>query len=262
MAGHLDTATPLFVVGPPRTGTTLLARLLNAHPLVLMTNETAVFLFFCESIRRSRVGVKAGILWGKEYHELWSEHLEKAALPMIRSYYEAIASQEHRGSLRYWGDKHPHHDVCIPFLLEHYPDARFIFTQRDPRDSICSICEMNHWHFEKALTVWRNMSERYEKAFASFGPDRLYRITYEDLVHDGRGEITALLEWLDLDMDPHLQEALRHYQMHDAHERTQARVDFKKKSIGRWRSELTDHDRQLALSEIGQYIDRYGYART
>ncbi|NOZ78764.1 MAG: sulfotransferase [Acidobacteria bacterium] len=261
MAGILDSATPLFIIGPPRTGTTLLARILNAHPLVLVTNETAVFLFFCESIRRSKIGVRAGILWGKDYHDLWSKHLEKAVQPMIRSYYEEIASLEHRERLVYWGDKHPHHDVCIPFLAEQYPRCRFIYTQRDPRDSICSICEMNGWPFAKALETWRRMSERYEKELAQFTSDRVYRIVYESVVSHSVREIEALLGWLGLEMDVGVHEALEHYRTRDAHERIQSRVDFKKKSVGRWRRELTPEDRVLALQEIGKYLDEYGYPR-
>lgn len=260
MSSVLSSAATLFIIGPPRSGTTLLARLLNRHPSVLMTNETAVFLFFSEAIRRSRVGIKSGILWGKDYHELWSQHLARAAKPMIENFYEDIARLEKREKFLYWGEKHPHHDVCMSFLLELYPQGRFIFTLRDPRDSICSICEMNHWPFSKGLETWLRMSRNFEEATKEMGAEQLYRIRYEDVVDNYYLEVSRLLSWLGLDVDSEIEEAIRYYETKDANKRSSEPHDFKAKSVGRWRRELTPNDLDLVKSELRGFLDDYGYS--
>ena len=56
-------ARPLFLIGSPRSGTTLLAKILNSHPRVLITNETAVFLQLDENIRKSRRGWGWGVIF-------------------------------------------------------------------------------------------------------------------------------------------------------------------------------------------------------
>ena len=100
-------ATPLFPIGIPRSGTTFLAKALNSHPEVLMTNETAVFILLNETIKNSRIGIKAGILYGKQYHNLWAEHLSENAKELIESFYAKICRENNIGRLKYWGDKHP-----------------------------------------------------------------------------------------------------------------------------------------------------------
>ncbi len=257
---RLSGAETLFIIGPPRSGTTLLARLLNAHGSILMTNETAVFLFFCESIRRSKRGVRAGILWGKDYHELWSEHLSRAARPMIEAFYEDIARREGREGLRYWGEKHPHHDVCMDFLLDLYPESRFIYTLRDPRDSICSICEMNRWPFARGLDVWLKMSTRYGATLEELDPTRLYHIRYEEIVEDSEREMGRLLAWLGLEMDRGLREAVQRYRTRDAHDRLKTPLDFKTRSVGRWRRELGPEELQLVDRELQGFLELHGYA--
>jgi hypothetical protein len=58
-------AEPLFLVGAARSGTTILAKILNSHPKILMTDETAVFLALSGLIEKSREGVSAGLWYGK-----------------------------------------------------------------------------------------------------------------------------------------------------------------------------------------------------
>ena len=61
----LAVAKPLFLIGAPRSGTTMLTRILNSHARILLTNETAVLLQLADIIGKSRIGRKAGMIYGK-----------------------------------------------------------------------------------------------------------------------------------------------------------------------------------------------------
>ena len=110
----LARATPLFLIGAPRSGTTILARLLNAHGQILLTNESAVFLQLNAIVAKSREGVRSGILFGKAYHELWAAHLRSQVKALVEPFYGRIARQEGKEQPKYWGEKHPHLKDCLP----------------------------------------------------------------------------------------------------------------------------------------------------
>ncbi len=261
---RLDGAIPLFLLGSPRSGTTLLARILNAHPAVLMTNESAVFLQLNDNIVKSRRGVRAGLLYGKTYNDLWAEHLAENARRLIESYYEKICQAEGKERLRYWGEKHPHHSDCLPFLEALYPDAKYLYIVRDPRDTACSIAEMTQVEFTRALGNWRKFTDKYEGFFQSLGADRRFCLRYEDLVANYSGLTEKILDWLGLDIAEAVSLFLANFRDVDAHAIRAVRLqrqDFQKTSVGRWKRELSEGDRQLAVEVAGDFMDRYGYPR-
>ena len=98
----LKNAKPLFLIGAPRSGTTILAKLLNAHSEVLLTNETAVFLQLNEMILKSEKGSPSGILYGKTHNRLWAHLLRRQAKEMIETFYAQVLLHEEKGSVKYW----------------------------------------------------------------------------------------------------------------------------------------------------------------
>jgi hypothetical protein len=260
----LGGATPLFPLGAPRSGTTLLARILNAHPGVLMTNETAVFLLLHENIKKSRQGVQAGILYGKEYHDLWSAHLAENAQRLIESYYEKICRAAGKRDLRYWGEKHPHHNRCLDFIGSLYPAARYVYIVRDPRDTACSIAAMRGTTFRAALETWRHFAGTYEQFARALPPERLHCMRYEDLAADYESESRRLFGFLRLDYHRRVARFLAQYRNVDMHTNLgprAARADFGLTSVGRWRREVGEADQAYAQTLSADYLDRHGYDR-
>lgn len=256
----IKNARPLFVLGVPRSGTTMLARLLNSHPQIVQTYETASFLLFDDIIKKAKTGFKAGILYGKEYQEIWSNHLASIAKDTIESFYEKICAQEDRQMVRYWGDKHPHHNACLPFLEKLYPEALYIYIIRDPRDTICSIMEMNKWEFEQTFGVWQKISDRYEMFRDATSEDRMYSARYEDIVSDYSGEIGKMIAWLGLESDEYFQEAVRSKQGCDFHRPNRLlSTDFKTKSVAGWKQKLRPEDKAHVLAHAREHLDKYGY---
>lgn len=260
----LDGAIPLFPLGPPRSGTTIVARILNAHPRILMTNETAVFLMLKDNIDKSRLGAQAGILYGKEHNELWANHLEQEARRLIESYYEKIKQVEGKVALKYWGEKHPHHCNCLDFLTLLYPGALFIQIIRDPRDTSCSIADMLQVDFQEALVAWKIFADIYDEFFRNIESERFLTLYYEELVKDYVGVSRRIFKWLGLEYVEEVDQYLHGYKHIDAQHFDSPyayRKDFAHESVGRWKQEITGSDCEFANDLVGEHLDRYGYPR-
>jgi len=257
----LPRAKPLFLIGAPRSGTTILTRLLNAHSEILLTNETAVFLQLNEMIEKSNLGVRAGILFGKAYHRLWAGHLRQQARPLLESFYEQIARQENKHDIKYWGEKHPHLSNCLRFLSELYPEATYVYAVRDPRDVACSIAEMNSVPVRKAIDNWRRFADAYEKFIQSLPSDSVKVVKYEHLVADYESVLRGLLDALGLQMDDACLRFLDRNKNKDSHRPGALRtVDFSAKSVSRWSRDMSREDHEYVLPKCSGFLEKYGYS--
>jgi len=258
-------AKPLFLVGAPRSGTTLLNGILNSHPDILLTNETAVFLQLNEMISKSYKGVQSGILYGKQEHELWAEYLESRAREMIQDYYGKIATKEGRSKLFYWGEKHPHLFLCLDWIQKHFPEAIYIYIVRDPRDSACSISAMNKVSHRKSLTNIFNFTRKYENFATQLPENRLINVRYEDMVGDYSGVTQKILDKLCLPRTPEVDRFIEKYKDVDSHKIRAFRLirrNFKDISLGRWKKEMNQEDALFADQELGSYLEKYDYERS
>ena len=261
-ASRLSDAEPLFLIAPPRSGTTITAALLNAHPQILMTNETAVFIDLEERIRKSIAGAKMGVAYGKSFHTLWAEHISENAKWLIETYYEKIAEIESKQALRYWGDKHPHFLQCIEFVDQLYPQAKYIYLVRDPRDTICSLAKMRKIRIKQATKLWRIFVAVFEKFVLDTGPSRVITVRYEDLVGDYIAQTTRVLESLGLEMDDQVLEFINQNRDFDAHLKLTAirkRFNFKTNSVGRWKKQLSSNEKRYTTRAAADYIKKYHY---
>ena len=258
----LKGATPLFLIGPPRSGTTVLSKLLNAHTNMLLTNETAVFLQLDRMIKKSATGSLAGIIFGKSHHNLWASHLKTEAKRLVESFYTKIAELEGKSDILYWGEKHPHLSSCLDFISELYPTATYIYTIRDPRDTICSIAKMTDTPIEKSLGNWTNFSNRYEEFVASISHDRVVVVKYEDLVKDYESTLENIFSTLNLGFDDASKEYLKEYKGRDSHglgSSINQIFNFSEKSVGRWSWDMSSEEESLVRMRCGQFMTRYGY---
>ena len=205
----------------------------------------------------------AGFVYGKEYQDLWSRQLEDSAREILESFYEKICRQEGRQDVRYWGDKHPHHDACLPFLEKHFPESLYIYIVRDPRDTICSIMEMNKWGIEEAFSVWQRIANGYEQFHDATSKDRIYRAYYEEIVGDYAGEIGKMISWLKLDCDDSFLNLVRNKQGTDFHRPNRlVPTDFKAKSVASWRQKLNPEESSFILKQATDYLAKHGYPET
>jgi hypothetical protein len=255
MHGKQRERSPIIVYGAPRSGTTYLARLLNQHPDVFVSDETRLFAWAHESLR---------VLPDNEQFVLnkrdrFVEHLLATYPDLIRDFYRKLAPDA-----RYWGDKNPHyadpmHDGCLDTILELFPTARFIHIVRDGRDVATSIIRNGWVDFDVAHRVWVNFV-RIGCDFGEKQPSGQYfEIRYEDLVRDDVLAARQLFDSLNIDMHPQVIEFCR--------EQTKRRTPLSNptRNLGRdasaseWADLLAPDQRQRSLDILAECLVRLGY---
>ena len=228
-------ARPVFVGGTGRSGTTIVARLLGAHPALHMIPIEVRFIVeaggLCDVVasgasvrefrrrmlgrwfrREARDGTSRGL------HKLVDRERLEAELRVfergLRSDpWQAGGNLVHRlldplavaTGARGWIEMTPPNARVAPALLRLFPDMQLVHSVRDGRDVACSVTPLI-WgpnDADEALDWW---AEQLEQAFAACGslpPDRVLTVRMEDLVvHEREREYARLLAFLGLDDDP------------------------------------------------------------
>jgi tetratricopeptide (TPR) repeat protein len=194
-AGSEDASDlPVFIVGMPRSGTSLVEQIAASHPKVFGAGE------------RRDVGEIIEVLNGGKAHRApieWD----------IAAVRRAVVAQIAR--LRGLGgdatrviDKMPDNVLVLGFIAILFPGARVIICRRDPRD-VCLSCYFKPfadgmvWAFDQMELAERSREiERLMDHWRAVLPLRLIEIQYEDLVADLEGQSRRLINFLDLAWDP------------------------------------------------------------
>ncbi len=221
-----------FVVGVPRSGTTLLRLMLDAHPELAIPSETH---FVPDVIARCVEGKVTAeelteIITG---HRRWGdfgldqEELRQRiaaidplnAADATRAFFHLYA--EKQGKTR-WGDKTPGYIRKTRPIQRVLPEARFIHTIRDGRDVALSIIPLNFGPdtITEAAELWKKRVgwARYQ----SRGVNHYTEVFYEDLILATEKTLRGICEFLELGWDP---------AMLDYHERSEERLAEKARDL-------------------------------
>ena len=191
---------PVFLVGFPRSGTTLLDQILSGHPGIAVLEERDTL----QDLLQATVLEDAAM---QRFLRLDAAGLE----PYRRAYWDRVAQfMPGRPAAAVFVDKLPLNSMHMPLIHRLFPQARFLFALRDPRDVVLSCC-MQSFDLNEAMRHFLSLEEtaRYYAAVMAvgadmadrLGPERVHRIRYEDVVADTEGEARRLLTFLDLPWD-------------------------------------------------------------
>ncbi|MFW5969689.1 MAG: tetratricopeptide repeat-containing sulfotransferase family protein [Halofilum sp. (in: g-proteobacteria)] len=174
---------PVFLVGLPRSGTTLLDRMLGAHP------DTRILEEF-DSLRMAESAIVAGRTPAearKVYWEYVDRHIDLTGDEVVI-------------------DKNPLHAPHLDVLPKVFPDARVIIALRHPYDAALSSY-MQDFRLNPATVHFLDIGSTATlcarlltmmRLFEEACPGQAIRVRYEDLVTDFQGEITRVLEGIGL----------------------------------------------------------------
>lgn len=190
-ADEMEYRTPVFIVGLPRSGTTLLDRILGAHPDVQVLEEPA------------------------SLHAVEHERDRGGTVPEMRAHYwDYLEKTVDIEPDRLVVDKNPLHTFCLDLLPIIFPNANVIYSLRHPYDSALS-CFMQDFGPNPATLLFLDiestatlcarslqMMQLYEQAC----PDRVHRVHYESLVAgDLRAGIEPVLHSIGLEWHPDIE---------------------------------------------------------
>lgn len=186
---------PIIVLGAPRSGTTYLNAILNAHPDVNITHETRVFVWAHESLN-TITQIDQVLL---SYRDEFRAHLLERFPLLIRDFYQGLDAGAY-----YWGDKNPHYasphyEGCLETIRALFPGARFVHIIRDGRDVVTSLIRKGWVDFETAHKVWIGHVDMAHSFGSSVGNHAYLEVRYENLIEDDVGVAEDVFAFLGID---------------------------------------------------------------
>ena len=264
---------PFFIVGAPRSGTTMLRLMLNAHPEVCVPGESHFVLEIPESLHQSfDVDAAWNALRDHRRYREWEldDHAVRAAIDAApqdwHGFFEAVYTTcAVQNDATRWGDKTPIYARNLQGLHAIFPEAVIIHIVRDGRDVVCSLRSVE-WFTDDVIDCadrWRDsVNLAHTQGTSCFG-DRYTLIRYEDLVEDPTTVLHELCATLNLPYDSAMlqfHESADQYISADRrqwHARTTEKVN--NAAIGRYRNELSHADLALAEAALGPSLTSFGY---
>lgn len=241
-------AAPIFVVGLPRSGTTLVERIVQSHTAVVSVGERNDFAL--ELIRAAKAAAGNRRI---DRDQLVRESLSFDLQALGRRYVDSVAPDEETG--RRVLDKMPINYLYCGLIHAALPDAKIICVRRNPMDSCYAA-------YKTVLTGPYGFSYdldelgRYFVAFhyllehwrATLPPHAYYEVHYESLVRDPQSEAQRLVTFLDLPWQPQINEFFKSAAPSATASAAQIRQPVYASSVGKWRhyrEQLTPLARQL-----------------
>jgi hypothetical protein len=276
---------PIFIVGAPRSGTTLLQYIVRSHPrLSLPTGESHfivplqrerqrfgdltrpenVHRVLEEMWRRSR-DFLATDLHGLRFDESTMEELAEVLAVegggTMAGLFAALFGRNAAGEGKArWGDKTPYYVLHMPLLLEMYPEAQFVHLIRDGRDCALSTLvrrdDFHVYNFYEAARYWQRYVEVGQEVGATLPPGHYLEVRYEDLLDDPPAALGRLCDFLG---EAYTEDLVNFRKAREAGKTPLVAKPIQKDNKEKWRAQMSP--RQLTLFEgaAGETLKRNGY---
>ena len=282
---------PVFIVGTPRSGTTLTAQILGRHSRIFTGGENHFFEEIYsrrdelgdpgEPGARRRILERLATMYGRQnqpvdqesFTRLMADGSTRKRLEASTSYRELLTTmmellREQAGKAR-WGNNTPKDVFWVREILSFYPDARFLLCVRDVRDFLLSY--KNQWRskdpeqserlrklYHPIVTslVWKSTVRRVPELLSSVpGPNRMI-VRYESLVSAPEETTRRMCEVVGEPFEPDMLAV-------DSHNSSHARSEkgIFSTSVGGWRAGLDPEEVYLAQRLNRQELELLGYER-
>lgn len=287
-----------FILGRPRSGTTLLTTLFNAHPNIRIAPEFPIMLFLYQRFKHVKNWDEATIRSFVD-HAYYNSKFNYRTLENLKIDRETIINEflkyKDKGSIQLFlkginysafsvykkaetqwiGDKNPIYSINANRFRKIFPEAKFICIIRDYRDNYISIKKLADKDVEVEAPVlnlqvarWRYFVRLFLKCKRRF-PEKYYILRYEDLVTNQESTFRSLCDFLGIVYDP---------TVFDFHEKKEETLNtygnvvwekfhenlMKPINTGRmntWKNVLSGKQIKMADHIAGRYADQLGYER-
>ncbi|MDP2722974.1 MAG: sulfotransferase [Bacteroidales bacterium] len=278
----------LFIVGRPRSGTTLLRTLFDAHTNVVIPPECQFVVNLYGKYGKKTFWSKTDLehfyqelqtQWRFELWKLDNDLLMKRLLTqegqnsygnICKTVYGTYASVFPKQEVLLFGDKNPGYTIYTKRLLKIFPNAKFIHITRDYRDNFVSIKNVD---FELPLPALAGQKwvYFYKKIHhdAQENPEAYFHIRYEDLVSNPESNMKAMCSFAGIEYQPGI---LNFHEKKDDVMKLYSPVILQKyqasllkkintNRIGLWKKELTEKEIRLLDYTVGAYAEKSGYQK-
>lgn len=244
---------PVFVIGMPRSGSTLIEQILSSHSKVHGAGE----LNYIKGI--AKVGKKLTSV-NLDYPNYMNQLGDTALDTMASIYLSKIGDLVDDENITRIVDKHPLNFKFLGLILDMFPRARVIYTRRDPLDTCLSCFFQNFsdgqgYSFDmNALGHFYNDCSRLMDHWDQLYPGRILAVDYEEMIEHQEAESRRLIEFCGLDWEDNCLKFHKTKRIIKTASFLQARQPIYKTSMHRWKN----YSRRLGkLAEIiGVKLDK------
>ncbi|HVA54974.1 MAG TPA: sulfotransferase [Gammaproteobacteria bacterium] len=248
-----------FIIGFPRSGTTLLDTMLGAHPEFRVLEEQATVQAVLERLAMYAGGYPAGL----------ATLTPEQQLALRAAYFQALAAYPDASRRQRLLDKSPFNTVHAGLIHRIFPEAKLIFVARHPCD-VCLSCFMNNFEMNSGTQHFTRLDTTVNlycqvmalwMTYVKILPLCYQVVRYEDLVEQPEKELRRLLDGIGV---PWSENVVRHtsYAMERGHIPTPSYAQVNRPiyidACDRWRR-YADY-MQPFLKKLQPYIETFGYA--
>ncbi|MBW8367982.1 MAG: sulfotransferase [Arenimonas sp.] len=195
-------ADPIFIVGLPRSGSTLVEQILSSHPSVEGTMELPEVIALTHDLRRQGADVRGG-----SYHDVLAT-LDAGQLRELGERYLDRTRVQRKTGAPHFIDKMPNNFFHVGLIHLMLPNARIVDVRRHPM--ACCFSGYKQYfargqNFSYGLADIGRYYRDYLSLMAHFDqvlPGRVHRVVYEHLVEDTEAQVRTLLQYCGLPFDP------------------------------------------------------------
>jgi tetratricopeptide (TPR) repeat protein len=252
-----DRPAPVFLVGFPRSGTTLLDQILSSHPALQVIEEQPLLANI-----QNMLGSAA------DYPAVLASLSVSRIRELRQQYFADAARFLDPGKGPAFVDKLPLNIIHVGLMMRLFPGARIILALRHPCDA-CLSCFMQSFGYNDAMANFYTLDDAARlyarvmslwRHYVELLPVNYHRIRYEDVVNDLEGEARRLLAFLNIEWDPGV---LDYNQVARSRERirTPSYEQVTEKIYTRARYRWQRYEEQLApvMPVLAPFIEYFGY---
>jgi len=278
-------ACPVFIVGPPRSGTTLIRLMLNRHSELAIPDETGIFswlyyygsgmprFFRGPASREKNLVSSLGYDVTRKFDALSESSIRKSPRKIMENLFTSYAKKQNK---LYWGEKTPTHLIYVKQMKKMFPDCTIICMTRDPRAVIASYLRYRNSKDHKDGDFWifhsveDAVKEYLRYAKMQFNYKKYINIIkYEDLICNTQHTLEQACLLLGLSFEDNMLQYSKtaennlNASLRNGHIPEWKREVFKPPSLSllnRWKNELSNKDVRYINSKVGKYLDFFEYS--
>lgn len=244
----MEQIRPIFIFSLPRSGSTLLQRILAAHGRIATTTEPWLLLPLFYTFRSDGVASEYG-------HRLCSKAIGEfaAGLPdgeasyrrAINSFASQLYGEAADPTAQYFVDKTPIYSLVVGEIMETFPDAKFLFLWRNPLAVISSLITTygrDHFNVVRFKLELFNGLDNLLRAHRKHG-DTSFALRFEDLTEQPDTVLPQVFEYLELPYDASVQRNFSQVALDGGHGDHTGTVRYDKLStepVDKWKAVLTN----------------------